>query len=47
MDIEKAFDISFKKGHGVSNEKERFARSNCKSGDESLPRGKNDSFSGI
>ena len=31
----------------MSNEKERFARSNCKSGDESLSWGKNESLSGI
>ena len=47
VDIEKAFDKSSKKGDGVGDEKERFTRSNCKSSDEPLSRGKNESSSGI
>ena len=46
VDIEKAFDSS-KKGDGVGDEKERFARSNRESGDESPSRGKNESSSRI
>ena len=47
VDIEKTFDKSSKKGDGVGNEKERFTRSNCKSGDELLSRGKNERLSQI
>ena len=47
VDIKKAFDKSSKKGDGVGNEKEMFTRSNCKSGDEPLSRGKNESSSRI
>ena len=35
------------KGDEVGDEKERFARSNRESGDESLSRGKNESSDGI
>ena len=47
VDIENAFDKSSKKGDGVGNEKERFTRCNCKSGDELLSRGKNERLSEI
>ena len=43
VDIEKAFDRVSRK----VMKKERFTRSNCKSGDESPSRGKNESSSGI
>ena len=39
VDIEKAFDLSSKKGDGVGNEKERHTVSSYKSGDEPLSRG--------
>ena len=39
--------LSSKKGNGVGNEKKRFTRGNCKSGDEPLSRGKNKNSSGI
>ena len=35
--------IEFQESNEVGNEKERFARSNCKSGDEPLSRDKNES----
>ena len=45
--IEKVFDRVPRKMMKWAMEKERFTRSNHKSGDESLSRGKNESSSGI
>ena len=47
VDIEMALDKTSNKGDGVDNEKERFTRSNCKSGDQPLSRGKSESSNGI
>ena len=40
VDIEKAFNRVLRKIDGVGDEKERFTRINCKSGDEFLSRSK-------
>ena len=46
VDIEKAFDIVSRKVMEAAMKK-RFIRSNCKSSNEPLPQGNNESLSGI